>query len=104
MALPKGDIPTEQTPVTATDRPETDMRSRSGSESCVRMRDLGFTISKQIRMYGELLELVSDPFKDGEYTVVQVISKNDPTTRTLRLPTAILLGLSNRFRKPHSAP
>jgi len=79
---------------------EASMRSgRSPAENCARIRDLGFTTSKHIKMYGERFELVSDPFEEGLFTAVFALSGNDPTIRTLRLPTAILVGLSDRFRK-----
>jgi hypothetical protein len=65
-------------------------------ENCARIRKLGYTATRHIKMYGERLELVSDPIEDGDYTVVQVISESDPTTRTLRLPISILLGLPDR--------
>jgi hypothetical protein len=73
----------------------------SGSEAppagnCARIKGLGYKVAKHIKMYGERLELVSDPIEDGDYTVVQVISGNDPTIRRLRLPVSILLGLSDR--------
>lgn len=69
------------------------------SENCAKIRDLGFTASKHIKMYGERFELVSDPFDEDGCTAVHVISGNDPRIRTLRLPVAILVGLSGRFRK-----
>ena len=73
--------------------------SGRSSDRCARTRELGFTASKHIKMYGERFELVSDPFEDGGCTAVHVISKNDRTVRTLRLPVAILIGLSDRFHK-----
>jgi hypothetical protein len=73
--------------------------SRSPAENCARIRDLGFTNSKHIKMYGERFELVSDPFEEGGCTAIHALSGNNPTIRTLRLPIAILLGLSDRFRK-----
>jgi len=74
-------------------------RSRSPAEICARIRDLGFTTYKHIKMYGERFELVSDPFEESGCTAVHALGGNDPTIRTLRLPIAILLGLSDRFRK-----
>jgi len=70
--------------------------SRSPAETCARMKGLGYTTSRHINMYGERFELVSDPVEDGDCTVVQVISGDDPTVRTLRLPVSILLGLTDR--------
>jgi hypothetical protein len=50
-------------------------------------------------MYGERLELVSDPFVQGDYTAVLAMSPNDPRIRELRLPTTILTGLPDLFRQ-----
>jgi hypothetical protein len=97
MILPKVAGPIKPTPSALTD--ETQASGRSAAESCARIRDLGFIASRQIKIYGERFELVSDPFEDGECTAIQVVSENDRTIRTLRLPAAILVGLSDRFRK-----
>lgn len=69
------------------------------SDSCAKIRDLGFTASKQIKMYGERFEIVSDPFDEGDCIAVRAISRNDPAVRILRLPIAILVGLADRFLK-----
>lgn len=72
---------------------------KSPAENCKRIRALGFTTSKHIKMYGQRLELVSEPFEDSGCTSVWVLSGDDPTARSVRLPVAILLGLSDSFRK-----
>jgi len=71
----------------------------SPSESCAKIKDLGFTVSKHIKMYGELFEIVSDPFREGDGVAVHAISGTDPEIRTLRLPTTILVGSEDRFLK-----
>src|SRR5258707_4723826 len=98
--IPNIVIPAEPLSMPAADSAKTHASGPSPSESTARIKNLGYTASKHITIYGERYQLVSDPFVDGECTSVQVISKNDPTIRTLRLPTAILVGLSDRFRKP----
>ena len=74
--------------------------ARSPSQNCARIKDLGFTSSKHIEMYGEHFEIVSEPFTEGDCVAVHVISRNDPEPhppnsipkiRTLRLPTALLV-------------
>ena len=71
---------------------------RSRSEKCARIKDLGFTVSKHIKMYGERFEIVSDPFTEGDCIAVHAISESDPEShpkiRTLLLPMAILGGKS----------
>lgn len=70
-----------------------------GSDSCVKIKGLGFTCSTHINMYGERFEIVSEPFDEGGCVVVRATSGNDPEIRTLRLPTAILIGKADRFLK-----
>lgn len=86
---------------TSTGAPDVPAVGRTAAQNCARINDLGYVASKHITskhitMYGERLELVSDPVEEGEYLVVQVISRSDPTIRRLQLPVSILLGLSDR--------
>ncbi len=69
------------------------------NEDCTRIRDLGFTSSHHVTMYGEHFELTSDPFEEGQYMSVKARSGSDPAIRTVHLPVALLLGLAYRFRK-----
>ncbi len=89
--LPKSD--------TQTCGAESHMHEASLSESCAKIKGIGFTVSKHIKMYGENFEIVSDPFSEGGGVAVQAISGNDPEIRTLRLPTTILVGSKDRFLK-----
>jgi hypothetical protein len=70
------------------------------SDSCAKIRDLGFAASMHVKMYGERFEIVSDPFDEGDCISVRAISRKDSVVRTLRLPIAILVGLADRFLKP----
>lgn len=72
--------------------------SGSHAENCARIRDMGFATLQHVKMYGERLELTSDPFDEDGYTSVHALSGNDPTVRTIRLPVAILTGLAGHFR------
>jgi hypothetical protein len=72
---------------------------KSITDDCVRVKDLGYTSSRHISMYGERFEIVSDPFPDGNGVAVHVITTTEPTKRTLRLPTSILVGLKGLFPK-----
>jgi hypothetical protein len=69
------------------------------SDSCGKIRELGFAASTHINMYGERFEIISDPFDDGDCIAVRATSGNDPAIRTLRLPIAILVGREDRFLK-----
>jgi hypothetical protein len=92
----KTDVPTVSTK-TAVTKPLTN--NRSSTENCKRIRAPGYTTSRHIKMYGQHLELVSNPFEEGGCTSVWVLSGNDPIAHSFRLPVAILVGLSERFRK-----
>jgi hypothetical protein len=72
---------------------------RASADNCRKIRELGFTTSRHINMYGEHFELVSDPFDEGEYTAVRALSETDQTIRTIRLPVALLMGVADRFPK-----
>lgn len=87
---------------TPTGAPGVPSVSRANAENCARIKGLGYVASKHIKMYGEHFELVSDPVQEGNCVVVQVVSRNDPTIRTLRLPVSILLGLSDRCGQKQS--
>jgi hypothetical protein len=70
---------------------------RTPANDCARVKQLGYSISRHIHMYGEEFEIVSDPFPDGDGVAVQAITRKDPARRTLRLPVAILVGRRDRF-------
>lgn len=78
---------------------DTDISNQPRSRNCERMKDLGYIAGKRVNLYGEYFEIVSDPFVDDEWVAVRVISENDPTIRTIRLPVSILLGLTDLFPK-----
>jgi hypothetical protein len=65
----------------------------------MKIKDLGFKAFRHIKMYGEHFEIVSDPFDEGDCIAVRATSGSDPAVRTLRLPTALLVGQADRFLK-----
>ena len=67
----------------------------SSAANCARIRELGSTTSKHIKMYGKRFELVSDAFEEGAGTAIHALRGSDRTIRTLRLPVSILIGLSD---------
>ena len=69
--------------------------AKSTADDCVRIKALGYSSSHHIKMYGKRFEIVSDPFPAGNGVGVHVITLEEPTERTLRLPTSILLGLKD---------
>jgi hypothetical protein len=72
-------------------------RKGSPAEDCTRIRELGYMLSGHAKLYGENFEIVSDPFPEGGGVAVRVVTATNPAIRTLRLPVAILLGMSKFF-------
>ena len=72
---------------------------KSTADDCVRIKDLGYSSFRQIQMYGERFEIVSDPFLAGTGVAVEVTTLTQPKKRALRLPTSILVGLKDLFKK-----
>ena len=47
---------------------------RSTVENCARIKKLGYVAGKHMDLYGEHLELVSDPFEEGDCVAVHAVS------------------------------
>jgi hypothetical protein len=69
------------------------------SKSCERIVELGYIAGRHVNLYGEHFQIASDPFVDGDWVAIRVISENDPTIRTIRLPVSILVGLTDLLPK-----
>ena len=72
---------------------------KSTADDCVRIKDLGYSSSHHIRMYGQRFDIVSDPFPSGTGVAVELTTLDQPKKRALRLPTSILVGLKDLFKK-----
>jgi hypothetical protein len=75
--------------------------SPSVSETCAKVKHLGYGAFAHVRLYGEDFEVVSDPFPEAEGIAVQVRTKKDSRIRVLRLPATVLQ--SARGRATHAA-
>jgi hypothetical protein len=73
---------------------------RSTAENCARIKKLGYVAGKHMDLYGEHLELVSDPFEEGDSVAVHAVSESNPTERTIELPISILAGWEDLFQEP----
>lgn len=73
---------------------------RSTAENCARIKKLGYIAGKHMDLYGEHLELVSDPFEEGGCVAVHAVSESNPTERTIELPISILAGWEDLFQEP----
>ena len=69
------------------------------TDDCVRIKDLGYSSSHHIRLYGQRFDIVSDPFPDGNGVAVEVTTAKEPKKRKLRLPKALLIGLKDLLPK-----
>ena len=73
--------------------------ANSVTDDCVRIKDLGYSSSHHILMYGQRFDIVSDPFPDGNGIAVQVTTAREPKKRKLRLPRTLLVGLRDLLPK-----
>ena len=97
MTIPPIDVPLK--PGAPASEADGIVRDRSRAERCKKIKSMGFTAPRHIKMYGEQFEIVSDPFTEGDGIAVHAISGNDAKIRTVRLPIAILVGSEDRFLK-----
>jgi hypothetical protein len=72
---------------------------RSPSENCARIKKLGYIVGKHVNLYGEHMELVSDPFEEGDCIAVRAVSAGNPIERTIDLPVSLLSGWEDLFEK-----
>ena len=63
---------------------------------CERVKHLGYTVSKKVRLYGEEFEVVSDPFPEADGVAVQARSRSNPNVRTVHLPATVLQSVKRR--------
>jgi hypothetical protein len=57
---------------------------------CDRLKAMGFSESKRIRIYGEEIEVTSNPFPDGNGIAVRGMSKREARIRIVRLPLPVV--------------
>jgi hypothetical protein len=62
----------------------------SPAEVCARLRQIGYSRSNSVKLYGEVLELLSDPYLDEDDFVVEAQSRRTSGTRVVRIPRFIV--------------
>jgi hypothetical protein len=72
------------------------LESPSVWESCARVKQMGYTTSGRVRLYGEEFEVVSEPFPEDNGIAVQVKSRKNPNVRVLRLPSTVVQSVKRR--------
>jgi hypothetical protein len=70
--------------------------SSSVPDICTRIKHLGYAASRQVKLYGEEFEIVSDPFLEDQGIAVQAKTKKDPAVRMVRLPSTLLQSVLGR--------
>lgn len=56
---------------------------------CDRLKKMGYAESKHIRIYGEEIEVVSNPFPDGNGISVRGISGRGKQVKVVKLPLPV---------------
>jgi len=72
------------------------IESSSVIDICDRVKHLGYTVSGKVRLYGEELEVVSDPFPEADGIAVKVKSRRNPEVRTIHLPATVVQSVKRR--------
>jgi hypothetical protein len=63
--------------------------SSADQATCMKLISLGYARSNRVRLYGQELQLVSDPFtKEG--AIMVEVKGNDEVSRTMRLPLSVV--------------
>jgi hypothetical protein len=61
------------------------------NDTCQRLSRLGYARSSRVRLYGQELRIVSEPFvHDQGGIAIEVVAGGDPTKRTMRLPLPVV--------------
>jgi len=73
------------------------------NDTCRKLISLGYARSKRVRLYGQEVQLVSDPFPHDEGGIaVEVITKKESVSRTMKLPLTVLHVAGRKLQK-HTA-
>jgi hypothetical protein len=59
-------------------------------ETCRKLISLGFARSNRVRLYGQEVQLISDPFPQEGGIAVEVVGGNTSSSRTMKLPLSVL--------------
>lgn len=67
------------------------------NETCRKLISLGYGRSKKVRLYGQEMNLMSDPFPVEDGIVVDAVGAGETKTRRIKLPLSVLqVASSNR--------
>jgi hypothetical protein len=60
------------------------------TDTCRKLISLGYARSNRVRLYGQEMELVSDPFPTEGGIAVEVVGENESASRRIKLPLSVL--------------
>lgn len=64
---------------------------RFDNDMCRKLSRLGYARASRVRLYGQELQIVSDPFVHDEGGIaVEVVAESNATKRTMRLPLSVV--------------
>jgi len=69
---------------------EVDRSADNDKETCRKLISLGYARSNSVRLYGQEMKLVSDPFPSEDGIAVDVVGADESTSRRIKLPLSIL--------------
>ncbi|MGA9389918.1 MAG: hypothetical protein WBV69_05685 [Candidatus Sulfotelmatobacter sp.] len=59
-------------------------------DMCDHVKNLGYAVNDQIRLYGEEFEVISDPFPAEDGIAIRVRTKGNSMERVLQLPATVI--------------
>jgi hypothetical protein len=60
------------------------------TDTCQKLISLGYARSNRVRLYGQEMKLVSDPFPTESGIAVEVVGEHESTSRRVKLPLSVL--------------
>ena len=60
---------------------------------CDRLRDLGYAKGRRMRLYGEDLQLISNPMADNDRYIVEAVEHKSGAVRRTRIPLSVARGV-----------
>ena len=63
---------------------------------CASVKRLGYGAGQRVRLYGEELEVISDPFPEAGGFAVSVKTRKDESRRVIQIPATVLRSVRGR--------
>jgi hypothetical protein len=67
-----------------------DVDRSEDKDTCKKLISLGYARSNSVRLYGQEMKLVSDPFPAEDGIAVEVVGRDESASRRVKLPLSIL--------------